>query len=143
MADSAAYLAVLAFLRVVAEATAVFITVAILGLVDSIAWALTISIVVMALVSFVIVGVSHGTLGRQNYDTVALWAAPVAVGLRKVLGPVSRIVALGNAVTPGKGYRDGPFQSEAELRDLLDMAGDTAVIEEGEREDDPFGLRAR
>ena len=130
VADSAAYLAVLAFLRVVAEATcAVFITVAILGLVDSIAWALTVSIVVMALVSFVIVGVSPRTLGRQNYDTVALWAAPVAVGLRKVLGPVSRIlVALGNAVTPGKGYRDGPFQSEAELRDLLDMAGDTAVI---------------
>ncbi len=136
VADSAAYLAVLAFLRVVAEATcAVFITVAILGLVESIPWALTISIVVMALVSFVIVGVSPRTLGRQNYDTVALWAAPVAVGLRKVLGPVSRIlVALGNAVTPGKGYRDGPFQSEAELRDLLDMAGDTAVIEEGERE---------
>jgi len=89
----------------------------------------------MAVVSFVVVGVSPRTLGRQNYDTVALWAAPVAVGLRKVLGPVSRIlVALGNAVTPGKGYRDGPFQSEAELRDLLDMAGDTAVIEEGERE---------
>ncbi|HEY6743815.1 MAG TPA: hemolysin family protein, partial [Lapillicoccus sp.] len=134
--DSAAYLAVLAFLRVVAEATcAVFITVAVLGLVDSVGWALTISIVVMAVVSFVVVGVSPRTLGRQNYDTVALWAAPVAVGLRKVLGPVSRIlVALGNAVTPGKGYRDGPFQSEAELRDLLDMAGDTAVIEEGERE---------
>ena len=57
--DSAAYLAVLAFLRVVAEATcAVFITVAILGLVDSVGWALTISIVVMALVSFVVVGVS-------------------------------------------------------------------------------------
>jgi CBS domain containing-hemolysin-like protein len=136
VADSAAYLAVLAFLRVVAEATcAVFITVAVLSLLDSIGWALTLSIVIMAVVSFVVVGVSPRTLGRQNYDTVALWAAPVAVGLRKVLGPVSRIlVALGNAVTPGKGYRDGPFQSEAELRDLLDMAGDTAVIEEGERE---------
>ena len=136
VADSAAYLAVLAFLRVVAEATcAVFITVAVLSLLDSVGWALTISIVIMAVVSFVVVGVSPRTLGRQNYDTVALWAAPVAVGLRKVLGPVSRIlVALGNAVTPGKGYRDGPFQSEAELRDLLDMAGDTAVIEEGERE---------
>jgi len=136
VADSGAYLAVLAFLRVVAEATcAVFITVAVLSLLDSVGWALTISIVIMAVVSFVVVGVSPRTLGRQNYDTVALWAAPVAVGLRKVLGPVSRIlVALGNAVTPGKGYRDGPFQSEAELRDLLDMAGDTAVIEEGERE---------
>ncbi len=136
VADSAAYLAVLAFLRVVAEATcAVFITAAVLDLVASKNLSLTIAIVVMAVVSFVIVGVSPRTLGRQNYDSVALWAAPVAVGLRKVLGPVSRVlVALGNAVTPGKGYRDGPFQSEAELRDLLDIAGDSAVIENDERE---------
>ena len=98
----------------------------------------------MAVVSFVVVGVSPRTLGRQNYDTVALWAAPVAVGLRKVLGPVSRVlVALGNAVTPGKGYRDGPFQSEAELRDLLDMAGDTRGHRGGRAGDDPLGLRAR
>ena len=134
--DSAAYLAVLAFLRVVAEATcAVFITASALELVASNNLALTVAIVVMAVVSFVVVGVSPRTLGRQNYDSVALWAAPVAVGLRKVLGPVSRVlVALGNAVTPGMGYRDGPFQSEAELRDLLDIAGDTAVIEDDERE---------
>jgi CBS domain containing-hemolysin-like protein len=136
VADSGAYLAVLAFLRVVAEATcAVFITVAVLELVERQDLALAVSITIMVVVSFVVVGVSPRTLGRQNYNTVALWAAPLAVGLRRVLGPLSRIlVALGNAVTPGKGYRDGPFQSEAELRDLLDIAGDTAVIEEDERE---------
>jgi magnesium and cobalt exporter, CNNM family len=134
--DSAAYLAVLAFLRVVAEATcAVFITVAILSLVDSVGWALVISIVVMAIVSFVVVGVSPRTLGRQNYDTVALWAAPFAVGLRRILGPVARLlVVLGNAVTPGKGYSNGPFQTESELRDLVDIAGESEVIEEDERE---------
>ena len=134
--DSSAYLAVLAFLRVVAEAaSAVLITIAVLDLVDSTTAGLFISIAVMALVSFVIVGVSPRTLGRQNYDTVALWAAPFAVGLRKVLGPVAHVlVALGNAVTPGKGYREGPFQSEAELRDLLDRAGESDVIEDDERE---------
>ncbi len=134
--DSPAYLATLAFLRVVAEATcAVFITVAVLDLVSNENVALTIAIVIMAMVSFVVVGVSPRTLGRQHFDTVALWAAPVAVALRKVLGPLSRVlVALGTAVTPGKGYRDGAFQSEAELRDLLDIAGDTAVIEDDERE---------
>lgn len=136
VADSAAYLAVLAFLRIVAEATcAVFVTVAVLDLVENRGVAILVSIVVMAIVSFVVVGVSPRTLGRQYYNTVALWAAPFAVGLRKVLGPISRVlVALGNIVTPGKGYRDGPFQSEAELRDLLDIAGDTAVIEDDERE---------
>ena len=133
--DSAAFLAVLAFLRVVAEAaSAVLITIAVLDLVDSPGLGLFISIAVMAVVSFVIVGVSPRTLGRQNYETVALLAAPVAVGLRKVLGPVALVlVALGNAVTPGKGYRDGPFQSEAELRDLLDIAGESDVIENDER----------
>ena len=51
------------------------------------------------------------------------------------LGPVARVlVALGNAVTPGTGYRDGPFQSESELRDLVDLAGESAVIEDDERE---------
>ncbi|MEI2732468.1 MAG: hemolysin family protein [Dermatophilaceae bacterium] len=136
MAEPAAYLAVLSFLRVVAEAaTAVLITVAVIDLVDSLGKALAISIAVMALVSFVVVGVSPRTLGRQNYDRVALLTAPFTRGLRRVLGPLARaLVALGNAVTPGTGYRDGPFQSEAELRDLLDQASETDVIEDDERE---------
>ncbi|MEP6799988.1 MAG: hemolysin family protein [Lapillicoccus sp.] len=134
--DSSAYLAVLTFLRVVAEAaSAVLITIAVLELVDNNTLGLVISIAIMAVVSFVITGVSPRTLGRQNYDIVALWAAPFAVGLRKVLGPVARVlIVFGNAVTPGKGYRDGPFQTEAELRDLLDQAGDSSVIEDEERE---------
>jgi CBS domain containing-hemolysin-like protein len=44
------------------------------------------------------------------------------------------LVALANAVTPGAGYRDGPFQNESELRDLVDLAGESAVIEAQERE---------
>ena len=132
----APYLAVLAFLRVVAEATtAVLITVAVIALTDSLGTALAISILVMALVSFVLVGVSPRTLGRQNYERAALAAAPVTRALRRVLGPVSHgLIALGNAVTPGKGYRDGPFQTESELRDLLDQASDSSVIEDDERE---------
>ena len=89
----------------------------------------------MALVSFVVVGVSPRTLGRQHSDSVALLASPLIVGLRTFLGPVARVlIALGNAVTPGRGYRDGPFQSESELRDLVDLAGESSVIEAGERE---------
>ncbi|KRE53858.1 hemolysin family protein [Phycicoccus sp. Soil748] len=136
VSDSAAYLSVTAFLRVVAEATtAVLITLGAVDLVDGFWKPLLIAIGVMALVSFVVVGVSPRTLGRQNADAVALVASPVIVGLRTFLGPVARVlVALGNAVTPGRGYRDGPFQSESELRDLVDLAGESAVIEAGERE---------
>jgi CBS domain containing-hemolysin-like protein len=134
--DSAAYLSVTAFLRIVAEATtAVLITLGVVDLVDGFWKPLLIAIGVMALVSFVVVGVSPRTLGRQHSDQVALIASPFVVGLSRVLGPVARVlVALGNAVTPGRGYRDGPFQSESELRDLVDLAGERSVIEDEERE---------
>jgi len=134
--DSAAYLSVSTFLRVVGEAAAaVMITLAVVDLVERFWPALFISIGVMAVVSFVAVGVSPRTLGRQHSDRVALLSAPVLVWLRRVLGPVARLlVALGNAVTPGRGYPDGPFESEAELRDLVDLAGENSLIEAGERE---------
>ena len=125
-----------AFLRIVAESTtAVLITLGAINLVDGFWRRLLIAIGVMALVSFVVVGVSPRTLGRQHSDSVALLASPLIVGLRTFLGPVARVlIALGNAVTPGRGYRDGPFQSESELRDLVDLAGESSVIEAGERE---------
>jgi CBS domain containing-hemolysin-like protein len=136
VAESPPYISVIAFVRVVAEATtAVLVTLAVAEAVDSTVKALLLSIAIMAVVSFVIVGVSPRTLGRQNFEAVALWSAPFAVGLHRVLGPLARLlVVLGNAVTPGRGYRDGPFQTESELRDLLDMAGESEVIEAEERE---------
>jgi CBS domain containing-hemolysin-like protein len=136
VADSAAYLSVAAFVRVLAEAaTAVLITLAVVDVVDGFWPALLISIGAMAVVSFAVVGVSPRTLGRQHADRVALLSAPMLVWLRRVLGPVARLlVLLANAVTPGRGYRDGPFESEAELRDLVDMAGESSLIEAEERE---------
>ncbi len=134
--DSPAYLSVATFVRVLAEATAaVLITLAMVGLLRGFWPALLTSIGAMALISFVLVGVSPRTLGRQHADRIGLLAAPVLVLLRRVLGPLARLlVALGNAVTPGEGYRDGPFQSEADVRELVDLAGDSAVIEAGERQ---------
>ncbi len=134
--DSAAYLSVATFVRVLAEATAaVLVTLAMVGLLRGFWPALLTSIGVMALISFVIVGVSPRTLGREHADRVGLLSAPFVVFLRRVLGPVARLlIAIGNAVTPGKGYRDGPFHSEADVRELVDLAGDSAVIDASERE---------
>jgi CBS domain containing-hemolysin-like protein len=136
VADSAGYLSAAAFVRVLAEsAAAVLITLAVVDSVKGFWPALLISIGVMAVVSFVLVGVSPRTLGRQHADQVALLTAPILVLLRTVLGPVARLlVTLGNAVTPGRGFRDGPFDSEAELRDLVDMAEEALLIEAGERQ---------
>ena len=40
---------------------------------------------------------------------------------------------IGNALTPGKGFTEGPFATEAELRELVDLAEASEVIESGER----------
>ncbi len=134
--DTAGYLSAVHFVRVLAEATAaVVVTLAAEQLLDGFWTVFLTSIAVMVVASFVIVGVSPRTLGRQHAERVALRAAPAVVWLRRLLGPLARLmVAIGNAVTPGKGYRDGPFESEAELRDLVDLAGDSQVIEAVERE---------
>ncbi|HET9188428.1 MAG TPA: hemolysin family protein [Acidothermaceae bacterium] len=90
---------------------------------------------VMVVVSYVAVGVSPRTVGRQHAGGVALAAAPIVYRLAAVLGPLPKLlIALGNALTPGRGFRDGPFTSEAELRDLVDLAEASKVIESGERQ---------
>ena len=89
---------------------------------------------VMLVVSYVVVGVGPRTLGRQHADTVALALAGPLAALTKVLGPLPRLlILLGNALTPGKGFREGPFATEAELRELVDIAEASMVIESGER----------
>ena len=55
--------------------------------------------------------------------------------LTTVLGPLPRLLILiGNALTPGKGFEEGPFATEAELRELVDLAERSEVIESGERQ---------
>ena len=54
--------------------------------------------------------------------------------LGRLLGPIATLLILiGNAITPGRGYRDGPFTTEVELRELVDMAEERGVVEPGER----------
>jgi CBS domain containing-hemolysin-like protein len=88
----------------------------------------------MIIISYVFWGVAPRTLGRQHANRVACAAAGPLVAITTVLGPFPRLLILiGNAVTPGKGFVDGPFATEAELRELVDLAEASAVIESGER----------
>ncbi len=134
--DSAPYLSAATFVRVAAEATAaVAVTVAVDTQTDSHWQTALIAIGLMSVVSFVVVGVSPRTLGRQHVEVVALLAAPVVRPLRLVLGPIAKLlVVFGNAMTPGRGYAEGPFATEAELRELVDLAGESSLIEANERE---------
>ena len=123
-------------MRVVCESfAAVFVTIMSTRAFERQWVALVVAAAVMVVASFVLVGVSPRTLGRQHAEVVALACAPLLLMLARLLGPVARLlVAVGNAVTPGRGFRDGPFANEAELRELLDLAGENAVIEAGEQE---------
>ncbi|HEX8780221.1 MAG TPA: hemolysin family protein [Nocardioides sp.] len=92
------------------------------------------SVGAMLVVSFIVIGVAPRTLGRQHDATVALWSAAPLVVLTRVLGPVPRLlILLGNAITPGKGFSEGPFSTETELREMVDLAEASSVIESGER----------
>ena len=90
-----------------------------------------------------VVGVAPRTLGAST-PTGRAGRGAATVWLRRVLGPLARLlIALGNAVTPGKGFRDGPFASEAELRELVDLAEAIRAHRGRRARDDPLRLRAR
>jgi CBS domain containing-hemolysin-like protein len=79
--------------------------------------------------------VAPRTLGRQHSDKVACAVAGSLVAVTTVLGPFPRLlIMIGNALTPGKGFIDGPFSTEAELRELVDLAEASQLIESGERQ---------
>src|SRR5215218_4742393 len=129
--DSGPYLSVATFVRVVCESfAAVFITIGCVGLFKERWVALGVAAAVMVVISFVLVGVSPRTLGRQHADSVALASAPLLVWLSRLLGPLARLlVVVGNVVTPGKGYRDGPFSDEQQMLHSVFELGDTIVRE--------------
>jgi CBS domain containing-hemolysin-like protein len=94
-----------------------------------------VTILLMIVVCYAVIGVGPRTLGRQHFNRVALVGARSVRLLGRILGPLAALLTLlGNAITPGRGMRDGPFASEVELRELVDMAEQRGVVEHGERE---------
>jgi CBS domain containing-hemolysin-like protein len=133
--DRSRHVALLLLLRIVCEMTAAVLVADVLfAFFDGVAVRVVTAAGVMVVVSYVLIGVGPRTVGRQHAYTVALAGAPLIRLLGRVLGPVATLLILvGNAITPGRGYRDGPFSSEVELRELVDMAEERGVVEAGER----------
>lgn len=97
--------------------------------------ALALTVLIMVVASYVLVGVGPRTLGKQHPERWALPGAFIAVLLARVLSPVTRLlIGIGNAITPGKGFKQGPFSTEAEFRDLVDQARERGFVEEDEHE---------
>ncbi|MBM3721181.1 MAG: HlyC/CorC family transporter [Actinobacteria bacterium] len=136
LSEPARYLNVVLFVRKAAELTAtVIVAEALIDLFDSLAIAMSVSVGAMLVLSFVVVGVGPRTLGKQHAGAWIVPASIAAVILSKILGPITTLlIAIGNAITPGKGFKTGPFANEAELRDLVDQAHERGLVEESEHE---------
>jgi len=97
--------------------------------------ALVFAIIVVSLVGFIVLGVAPETLGKQKSDRISLITAPVALAIKPIIWPIAKLlVAVGNALTPGKGFKEGPFATAEDLRDLVDQAEEADVIEDEERQ---------
>lgn len=136
LSEPARYLNVVLFVRKAAELTAtVLVAESLVDQFDSLVAAMSTAVAVMLVLSFVVVGVGPRTLGKQHAGAWIVPASVVAVVLSKVLGPITTLlIAIGNAITPGKGFKTGPFANEAELRDLVDQAHERGLVEESEHE---------
>ncbi|GAB2691886.1 hemolysin family protein [Nocardia thraciensis] len=132
--DRPRYVNLVVLLRLACEITATVLLAAALSDWLSTGWALVLTAVVMVLVDYMVIGVGPRTLGRQHAYSIALGAALPLQAIGSLLGPVSRLLILiGNAITPGKGFRNGPFASEVELREVVDMAQQSGVVDSDER----------
>ncbi|MBQ0926118.1 hemolysin family protein [Saccharopolyspora endophytica] len=136
LGDRPRHVNLLLLLRLACEMGAtVLVTVVALRVAESEAWALVVAVLIMLVASYVLVGVGPRTLGRQHPYGIGLKiAVPVRV-MARLLNPLTRLLILiGNMITPGKGFREGPFSTEVELRELVDLAGERGVVAAGERE---------
>jgi CBS domain containing-hemolysin-like protein len=134
MAERPRYINLIVLLRLACEVTATVLLAAYLDGHLGVSWGLAAAAAIMVVVSFVVVGVGPRTLGRQNAYSIALVAALPLQAISILLTPISRLLVLiGNALTPGRGFRNGPFASEIELREVVDLAQQRGVVADDER----------
>jgi CBS domain containing-hemolysin-like protein len=134
MNDRPRYINLVVLLRIVCEITATALLVVHLRHNLGHGWGLAAAAAIMVVISFVVIGVGPRTLGRQNAYSISLVAAIPLQVISVLLAPISRVlVVLGNMLTPGRGFRNGPFASEIELREVVDLAQQRGVVAADER----------
>lgn len=133
--DTNAHVTAVSFIRVLAETTAaVLVAAAFMLIFDNILLAVLAAAVLMTGISFVAVGASPRSVGRQHARGLLRGGAPVIRGMRILLGPLAHgLVAVGNRVTPGVAHSTS-FASEEQLLSIIDEAAENELIEEDDRE---------
>ncbi len=87
------------------------------------------------LLYFVVVEAMAKTFGVLHSDRAALALAPFVWFLGRLLAaPTRALIGLANVLLPGKGLRQGPFVSEADLRAMAEAGHEEGSIEREEKE---------
>lgn len=127
----ASHVNTLVMLRTVLDVTAaVFSAMLSMELIDSDGWAITVAVAAVTLIQFGIVGVFARTAGKRTPYTISLRSAQWLSAFNKVFGPLSGLlIKVGNAFHPGEDFREGPYSTEVELREMVDIAQEQGVVE--------------
>ena len=97
---------------------------------------LVLGLVIQIVVYFVIGEVAPKTYAIQHSDRAALRLAPFLWAISNFwpLRMISKgLIGLANVLLPGRGLKEGPFVTEADLRTMADVAADEEEIERDER----------
>ena len=113
--DPPRYVNTALFLRMLCEITAiVLVTEVALGYFADNTVGVLVSVAAMLVIQFVAIGVGPRTVGRLHAQRVALASAGPIVVFTRILGPLPQLlIVVGNIITPGRGFSEGPFSSEA------------------------------
>ncbi|WP_353987956.1 hemolysin family protein [Ruicaihuangia caeni] len=132
--DAGAHVNAVNFTRVVAETTAaVLVTLALAQLFQPWWLVLLVAALIMTAVSFVLVGSSPRSVGRDHPRALVRRTATLVRGIRVLTGPLARVlVLLGDRVTPGRP-RTVQFSTEEQLLSMVDEATELDVLEEDDR----------
>ncbi|GAA1183949.1 Magnesium and cobalt efflux protein CorC [Corynebacterium glaucum] len=129
--NRASHVNTLVMLRTVLDVVAaVFAAMLAMDLIDSDAWAITAAVAAVTLLQFGIIGVFARTAGKRNPYTISLRAAQWLIAFHRFLGPLSGLlIRVGNVFHPGEDFRDGPYATEVELREMVEVAQEQGVVE--------------
>jgi CBS domain containing-hemolysin-like protein len=87
------------------------------------------------LLYFVIVEAMSKTFAVMHSDKAALAVAPLVWFLGRVLAlPTRALIGIANLLLPGRGLKEGPFVSEADLRSMAEVGHEEGTIERDEKE---------
>jgi CBS domain containing-hemolysin-like protein len=87
------------------------------------------------LLYFVLVEAMSKTFGVLHSDRAALAVAPLVWFLGRLLAaPTRALIGIANVLLPGRGLKQGPFVSEADLRSMAEIGQEEGSIEREETE---------